>query len=83
MAKVKSVNRKEFFCYGNAPHEKWLGSSTTVHGTAALDFQSSLGCNQIVTEPHVSVERFLFGADGCSNNNNIGYSIFITNLQAR
>ena len=36
----------------NAHHEEWLVSSTTtVHGRATLDFASSTGCEQMVTEP--------------------------------
>ena len=36
----------------NAHHEEWLVSSTTtVHGRAALDFVSSSGYEQMVTEP--------------------------------
>ena len=36
----------------NAHHEEWLTSSTSaVHARASLDFASSSGCEQMVTEP--------------------------------
>ena len=55
MAKVQSDDKKASFLFVgdvNAHHEEWLVSSTTaVHGRAALDFVSSSGCEQMVTEP--------------------------------
>ena len=36
----------------NAYHEEWLESSTIyLHGRVACDFDSSSGCEKIVTEP--------------------------------
>ena len=60
MAKVQSVDRKAYFLFVadvNARHEQWLlSSTTTVHGRAALDFVSTSGCEQMVTEPiHIDV----------------------------
>ena len=54
MGKVQSVDRKVSFFMGdvNVHHEERLASSTiTVHGRAALNFASSAGCGQMVTEP--------------------------------
>ena len=57
ISKVQSVGRKVsvfvlFVDNVNAPHEEWLGSSTTtLQGRAACDFASSSGCEQMVTDP--------------------------------
>ena len=55
ISKVQSVDRKAFFLftgYVNSHHEEWLGSSTTnLLRRAARDFTSSLGFEQMVTEP--------------------------------
>ena len=55
MAKVQSVNRKAYFSLvgdEKAYLEEWLRSSTTTaQGRAVFDFESSLGCEQMVTEP--------------------------------
>ena len=55
MAKVQSVKKKASFLFVgdvNAHQDERLEPSmTTVHGRAAFDFASSLGCEQLVTKP--------------------------------
>ena len=54
MAKVQPVDKKAYLFVGdvNAHHDEWLNSSTTtVHSKVTLDFASSSGCEQMVTEP--------------------------------
>ena len=55
MPKVQYVDGKAFFLFvgdTNAHHEECFESSTTnLHGSAARDFASSSGCEQMVTEP--------------------------------
>ena len=68
MAKVQSVDRKEFLFASdlNPLHEESLGSSTTnLHDRAARDLASSSGCEQMVTEPR-HIDREALGADRCS-----------------
>ena len=51
---MQSVDRNFFLFIGNvnAHHEERLGSPTTnLHGSAARDFVSSSGFQQMVTEP--------------------------------
>ena len=55
ISKVQFVDRKASFLFVNdvnAHHEEWLGSSTTkLHGRAARDFATLLGCEQMIADP--------------------------------
>ena len=71
MTKLQSVDRKTSFVFiadVNAHHEEWLRSSTTtVQHRAALDFASSSGCEQMVTQPtHIDGGVLDIGVDRCS-----------------
>ena len=55
MAAVQAADARASFLFVgdlNGHHQEWLGSTTTnLHGVADLDFETVLGCDQLVIGP--------------------------------